>query len=220
MGWFAAAAPYLMTAAGLAANQHNTNQTQKKADGELARQLAAVQRRNQESDAQVNALIDKRKGSTSEDERASSLASMQQRMAQQRQMAAGSLDQVGGVSDAYKESAADAALGISQYGGKIADMLARIDAPTQQRQNEAVENVRFGTEMDTIARLARSDDFLHKLRMSRIRRNPGLDLLSSGLTAAGSGMAKSGGWSGGSAAMAPADVAKVYQGGGLSAFGF
>ncbi|GAB3744796.1 hypothetical protein [Lysobacter olei] len=196
MGWFAAAAPYIMTGLGMVAQHQNTVQTQKKADGELARHLAAITRRNQESDAQANALIDKRTGSTSEDERASSLASMQQRMAQQRQMAAGSLDQVGGVSDAYKESANDAALGIGQYGGKIADMLSRIDAPTQQRQNEALENVRFGTEMNTIARLAQSDDFLHKLRMSRIRRNPGLDLAAGALQGAGGAMAGGGGWGG------------------------
>jgi hypothetical protein len=85
-------------------------------------------------------------------------------------------------SDAYKASGADAALGISDYGAKAADLMSSIDAPTIQRAQEAANDVRFNTALGAIKRASAGDDFLAQMRLRNIKLNP---WISAGTSIAG-----------------------------------
>lgn len=99
--------------------------------------------------------------------------------------ATGGLNQVGNVSDAYKASGANAALGITDYGNKVADLTSRIDAPNLQRQDEQADRLRFSSQLGGISRDAAGDDFLAKLKLQQIRSNPWGDAAADALGAYG-----------------------------------
>ncbi|KIQ21547.1 hypothetical protein [Xanthomonas campestris] len=103
--------------------------------------------------------------------------------------ASNGLRQAGAVSDAYQQQSNDAALGIADYGSSVANLMARIDAPQQQRQREAIESAQLGTDLGMIGRRSANDDFLTKLKLQSVRPNPWL--AAAGQTASGA----AGAWS-------------------------
>ena len=109
--------------------------------------------------------------------------------------ASNGLRQGGAVSDAYQQQSNDAALGIADYGANAANLMARIDAPQQQRQREAIEGAQLGSDLGLIGGRAAADDFLTKLKIQGTRSNPWVGLASSLASSAGQGM--SAGWIGG-----------------------
>ena len=189
----AAAIPLVMTALSAAGTAYNTRRTEKKQDNQLARQLQRQGNDQQEADARTAQLIQQRAGSTDKEERGEALGSFMKNMIAQQGNANRGLQTTGGVSDAYTQSAADASLGIGQYGDKIADLLSRIDAPGRQRQNEANEGVRFQQDINQLKRRSAGADFLSDLRLRGIKRNPWIDLGAGVLSSAAGGMAGRGG---------------------------
>jgi len=117
-------------------------------------------------------LIAKEAASTDADERSSSLARFTQAIQAHKGDATRGLQAQGNVSDAYKQAGSDAALGITDYGGKIAGLLSSMDAPIQQRQNDALVRGRYATDIDQIRRFSDGDDYLARLRLRGIRPNP------------------------------------------------
>jgi hypothetical protein len=178
-----------LTAAGTGATVYNTNQTEKRQDNALAAQLRGDADKQREADAKVNELLNQQAASTPDDEKAGALDSFMQQMQAKRGNT--QLRQAGATSDAQRAQANDAALGVSSYGDKIAGLLASIDAPAQQRQNEAITQGRFGQEIDRIKRFSAGDDFLAQMRLRGIKRNPWIDLAGGALSAAGGAMGAS-----------------------------
>lgn len=210
MGTEAIWIPLAIGALSAGASIAETKRTERKQDNVLAAQLRGQGERQREADAQVADLISKTEQSTSADERAGTLAQYMDRVRLQKGTAGSGLQQAGAVSDAYKRSENDAALGISDYGAKIAGLLSRMDAPALQRMNEARDVGRFATEVDRIKRFAGGDDFLARLKLQGIKRNPWVD----GLAQMGMGYATAGAGSWGSAAPAAAGAT------GGTAFGY
>jgi hypothetical protein len=83
-----------------------------------------------------------------------------------------------GVSDQYDQLATGAAGDASDYAGTVAGLLSRIDAGTQLRQNERTIASDFGYDVAPIGGDIQGDEFLTRLRMGGVRRNPYVDLLA------------------------------------------
>lgn len=199
MGTEALWIPAVMSLVGAGVQHRNTQQTAKKQDRQLARQLSDKGKKQQEADTRTAQLLQERAGSNDQAERGAGLAGMLEHMQRNKGGVSNALGAKGAVSDAYQKSSQDAVLGANQYGGRIADLMSRIDAPAQQRQREAVDNVRFGQDVDQLKRFDAGDDFLHQMRLRGIKRNPWMDLAGGALQgAAGSGAdwGNLGGWGG------------------------
>jgi len=190
----------LALAAAAAGGQYvNTQQTAKRTDNAAADQIRQQAERQKEADAQVNDLVQKRAGSDASAERAQTLGGYLDQVRAATGAATSGLGQVGRVSDAYQQSANDAALGVTDYGQKTAQLMSRIDAPAQQRQREALENAQFQTDLGLVKRNAAGDDFLARLRLQNIRRNPWIDAASQVAGGSANSIA-SGAWGGGGSA--------------------
>ena len=165
-------------ALGAGANYVNTRQTQKAQDRELSRQIQQRSQLQGQADSAVSRLLASRAASDGAGERRVAESQYLDRVRQAQGAATAGLQQVGGVSDAYRQSANDAALGIGDYGATAANLMARIDAPTQQRQREAIESAQLGADLGLLSRRAQGQDYLGQLRLQNIRRNPWLDAFS------------------------------------------
>lgn len=188
MSWYAVGALVVSTVYKV----HSDQQVAKKQDSALAQQIRTDSAHQQDADAAVADLINKTGQSNDQGQQQSLLGKFTQQIQDARGGATAGLNQVGNVSDAYKASGANAALGIADYGNKVADLTSRIDAPNLQRQDEQANRLRFGSELGQISRDAAGDDFLAKLRLQRIRSNPWGDAAADALGAYG-GASLSGG---------------------------
>lgn len=96
-----------------------------------------------------------------------------------------------GLSEAYDQAARSANTDAAGRTGKVADLLARIDAPINQRQQEGFQVGDLRTNLNVLTRDAGQQDFLAKLKAQGVRRNPWIDAFSAGLqgyaSAGGSG---------------------------------
>lgn len=104
-----------------------------------------------------------------------------------RKQAVGGLEApIGGM--AFQGDAASARAGADTAAARTAGLMARIDAPGRQRQDEAFGYGRLATDIDGLSREAAGQHFIDQLRIRAIRRRPEMDLLSSGMIAAGGAM--------------------------------
>ena len=90
---------------------------------------------------------------------------------------------VGG--DAFTADAAQAMSSVDGYAGETADLMSRADAPGMQRQGEAFGFGKLATDIGLIQRESRGQAYIDELRRRSIRRNPWLDMVAGGLSAAG-----------------------------------
>ena len=200
-------------AAAAAGGQYvNTRNTARRQDSEAAAGIRAQSARQREADSTVSDLIDKQAGSSGADEQANVLGQYMQQLRQAKAGSTTGLSQIGNVSDTARAAEADAALGVSDYGSKIASLMSAIDAPGLQRQNEAVDRARGGVALEGIGRNADGDAFLNELRLQGVRRNPWLDAFSSFASGASSGMAGGAGGGGGKLTKGTGGVSKVKTG--------
>ena len=185
-----------LAAAAAGTQYYNTQKTAQRQDDAMAAQLRQQGKRQQDADAKVNELIAKTAASNPDAEKNDILGKYMQQMQVTGGNATNGLAQVGATSDAYKQSANNAALGIGDYGKHVAGLLSRMDAPAMQRNDERLDAARFESDLNRIKRFSAGDDFLAKLKYDQIRRNPYLDL-ASGLMSGAAG-AMGGGWGTGS----------------------
>lgn len=194
MTWVATAIAII----GAGVNYHNTEQTKKRQDNELGRQIQQRSERQQDADKEIMDAVADRAGNNGDAARSSMLDQYINQVRAAQGSATSGLQQVGGVSSAYRQAANDAALGISDYAGDTASLMSRIDAPMRQRQGEAQQNAQLSTTLGLIGNRSASDDFLSQLRLQGIRRNAGLDAFSQ-VASAYAGAAGGGGGGGANA---------------------
>lgn len=184
----ALAVPLMFAAAAAGTSIYNTRQTEKRQDRALAEKIRQQSKKQQEADARIAETLTGLQGSNPAVERAQALADY---VAQVRANAAGmgALGQQGGaVSDAYARAAEDAAMGVSDYIGGQAELMARQDAAGRQREREGRTVAGLGTNLGLIEREARGQAMLDDMRVNSIRRNPWLDAASAVLGAMAGGM--------------------------------
>jgi hypothetical protein len=199
MGTEAIWIPVVMAAVGTAASVYNTRLTAKKQDNALAAQVRADSQKAKEADDRTRQLIDQTAASDPQAERAKALQQYTSALASGGQSSvAGLVGPKGATSSRYAADAADAALGVSQYGQDQAGLFSTIDAAKRQRDQEGFNRARTATDLDAIARRARAQDFILGLKARGITRNPWIDAGASLLTSAAGSMAgNTGGGAGG-----------------------
>src|SRR5690606_13823221 len=94
--------------------------------------------------------------------------------------------------DRFAQDLEDSARDSDSMAERVASLMARIDAPTLQRQREGRSFGRLATDLGQIARFSAGDDFLTQLRLRGIRENPWVMAGASVASGVGSGMASSG----------------------------
>ncbi len=198
MAWVGA----IIALAAAAASQYNTQQTAKKQDNALAIDLTNQGRKQKEADSKVNAEVAKLQGSTADASRRKSLDDYTQTLMRGRKNTDAGLTQSIG-SGAFQADQAAAVQGVDAYGAHNADLMSRIDAPVMQRQGEAFDYGHLGTDLELVKRQAAGQEFLDKLRYSRIQRNPWIDAAAAGASAYGSSRMGSGGSGAGGGAASP-----------------
>lgn len=186
----------LAAAAGSAGlNYANTTSTANRQDRELAANIRGQAKAQRDTDAKVNAEVDKLATSTSADEKAARMAEYFTTLTQGRKNIESGLSGTEGGA-AFSEAAAGARGDVEGYGRDTGRMLAGIDAASLQRMGEGFGYGNLGTEVDIARRRSQGNDFLSQLRLNGIRRNPWMDAGSSLL----SGVAGAAGTKGGAAA--------------------
>lgn len=196
MSWIAVGAAIL--AAG--SNYYNTERTAKRQDRALTQQIQQQSKRQQEADREVAQTLAERAASNADANKQTTLDQYLSQARAAQGAATSGLNQAGAVSSAYQQSANDAALGVGDYANSQASLMSRIDAPTQQRNQEAISNAQLNSRLGLIGNRAASDDYLANLKLQGIRRDSGLDLLSQVAGAYGAAM------SGGAGGVSTADL--------------
>lgn len=80
-----------------------------------------------------------------------------------------------GVSSAYDQEARASSKASEDLASNFAGLMARMDAPALQRQQEQFSYGNLGMDFDRIRGNVGGDEFLNRLQMAGIRRNPWLD---------------------------------------------
>ena len=194
----AAAIPWILSAVSAGATMYNNQQTAKKQDNELAQMLNKQSLRQGEADQAVADALRERSESTAAQDRQQAGSQYLDQVRAAQANATHGLGQVGAVSNAYQQSANDAAMGVGDYAAKTAGLMARIDAPAMQRQREDAASNELNTALGLIRRKSVGDDYLSRMRLARIKPNAAISALSS--VAGGAAGAFSGGGGGASSA--------------------
>ncbi|MGH8037205.1 MAG: hypothetical protein ACREPD_05640 [Stenotrophomonas sp.] len=184
--------PIALAVAGTAMQQAETERVTRKQDQATAQSLLGQSKRQQEADSKVNDQIAQTEASTAANERNTALEQYMGQLQRTRKQAIGGLEApIGGM--AFQGDAASARAGADTAAARTADLMARIDAPGRQRQDEAFGYGRLATDIDGLSREAAGQNFIDQLRIRAIRRRPEMDILSSGMIAAGGAMGGGGG---------------------------
>lgn len=190
MGTEYAWVPYVLAAAGTGAqvvsDQSQRNDQARATEVGLDQQKA----RQDEADAAVNAEIGALQRSTPEAQRQEAADSFITQL--RRSNASSQGDVPVGASEQFQTDTAAAEQGVTDFGTRTANLMARISAPVRQRQVEGQGMSRLASQLATVGRNSQGDDFLAQLRLQRATGNPGLEAAGQFLTGVGTGMASNG----------------------------
>jgi len=190
MGTEALWIPAVIAAAGAGVQYYNTERTADRQDKQLAESIRGQARRQEEADARVNEEVRKLQQSTAADERAARLDQYLGTLVRNRRDAQGGITPGIG-SGQFQGDAERAAAALDSYGGDQASLAARIDAPLVQRQGEGFAYGNLATDLSRIGREVAGQEFIDRVKLNAIRRNPWLDAAGQTLQGTGQGMAQS-----------------------------
>lgn len=179
-----------LAAAAAGGSYYNTQQTAHQQDQAAADSIRNQSKIQKQADADVNDTVTKLAGSNSAAATAQRLNDYMTTLRRSRANTEAGLSPVIG-SDTFKTDAAKAANDVSGYAAKTAGLMARMDAPGIQRQQEGFDYGKLSTDLGLVGRQSQGQSFLDQLRLQGIRRNAKIDL-ASGLLMAGAGAAAGG----------------------------
>jgi len=188
-----AAIPYILAAASAGVQYQTQRSAAKQQDATLAQQIRQNAGRQKEASTAIDAAMQKRSSEDAGETRKATTDQYLQQVRAAQGQATNGLNQGGNVSEAYRQSAQDAALGIGDTAERTAELMGRIDAPALQRQREGQQTGQLGIDLNDLAQQGRGQDFLHQLRLARIQPNPWGQLASAGLGIA-AGYGQQSGW--------------------------
>jgi len=167
-----------LAAAG--ASAYNTQQTAKKADNIAAQGIRKQSENQRRVNAKLQETIGKTAESNSEDAKRAANDSYINQV--QNKLATGTAGLAKrGISQQFDEMAGQASGQASDYAGKIASLLSRIDAGTMQRQAEGNMMGDFQFDVGPEASNIQGDAFLNDMALRNVRRNPYIDFAASAL---------------------------------------
>ncbi len=196
MGTEAAWVPWALTALSAGATVVDQQQQARRQDNILAQSLDRNNKRQAEADREVAEALRERAAADGQAEREELGGQYLQAVRAAQAKATAGLGQVGAVSNAYRDAANDAAMGVGDHSQKVANLMARIDAPTRRLQKEEVSDAKLRTRLGTIGRQVDGNDFLTRLKLQAVRPNLGLQAASALLAGAARGAAAGGGAAG------------------------
>jgi hypothetical protein len=167
--------PAIISAVSTGAGVYHTKKVAQDQDKMAAQGITAQQAKQRQIDERLSGEISNLEGSSPEDERAQSMEQFMQQLRATRSEAAGT-PTVG--SDRYGQDTETSQAGVQNYGQKVADIFSRIRSASDQRRNEGFLLNRAGSDVAGVAREASGENFLNRLRMGGIQRNPWVDAAS------------------------------------------
>lgn len=177
-----------LAAASAGAQYYNTQNTAKKQDNQLADQIRNQSKYQREADAKVSAEVANLKGSTSASEKTQAMQAYMDNLVRNRNKLQTGLTPEAVGSAAFGADKLASAAAVDARAANTANLMARMDAPTMQRQGEGFGFGQLASDLGLVGRKASGDNYLDELRLRGIRRNAGLDLAAS-LMGAGAGAA-------------------------------
>jgi len=186
--------PLALAALSTGAGVYNQRLTSRKQDAALAAQIRNQGAKQKEADVKVGQLIGQEKALTPKPQQAAEEQAMAAVRSANAPSATAALNVPGAVSKAYEGAKGNAALGISDYGNTMGDLMARTDAPRQARLDFAKNLGDYSTGIGQISRAARGQQFLDQMRLNAIRANPWLTATQQIAGAAASSYGGGGGW--------------------------
>lgn len=170
--------PMIALALGSAAlGLWNQEQLAQRQDRQAAATIRNQAKKQETADARIAQALTAQAASNPADELAQQTNAYIQTL-QQGQQRGGFNTGPGAYSDAYLADVEAAQQGVDQYGRDRAGLIARIDAPALQRQNEGILFDNLRAELGMIGREARGQDYLDTLKLKNLRANPWIDALS------------------------------------------
>lgn len=157
----------------------NQNQVARRQDDAAA---AAI-RRNMQLQEQANQRVAQAIQQQSQSSPAAAQQSQMQQYLQQLQQAQQLAQQRllrGGFGSAYDQRAAQDIANENNYASKMAGLMSAVDAPTLQRQQEAINFGNLGTDLGMIGSNASGNARTAELTASGIRANPWLQAAAQG----------------------------------------
>lgn len=176
-----------LAAAAAGGQYYNTEHTAHQQDQQAALGIQNQANIQKQADAKVNDAVAKLADSNAASAKQSRLDDYLNVLRRNRSTTEAGLTPAIG-SDTFKTDAATAANDVSNYTDKNAGLMARMDAPGIQRQQEGFDYGNLATDIGLIGRESQGQNFLDQLKLGRIRRNAKIDL-ASGLAMAGAGAA-------------------------------
>lgn len=180
-----------LIAGGTALSQGSQMHAMRKQDREAAAGIRRQGEIQQRAGQRVQKQIQELQASNPEAERKASMDSFMSALQKARAVPGGeSFGTPGATSKRFAADVSSAREGADAEGAAAAGQLARIDAPILQRRREAEATGRTVSDLSMLERDSAAEDFLTKLRVSRIAPNPWLQALGQG--ASSFGMARAG----------------------------
>lgn len=177
----------IISLVSLAAGAYNQHQMAVKQDKAAAQGIQQQSRLRQEANAALSDRLLKLQQSKPDDAINQKRSGYLDQLSRARLVANQGLQQNSGYSDAFNAYADKTANRENATSTDLADLMARIDGPTAQRQGEGFDTADLGTSFADVARRSQGADFLTKLKVNSTTANPWIDLLSQAGSAYGQG---------------------------------
>lgn len=191
MGTEAAWVPLVISALGTGATVYSGREQAKDADAVAAQGIRQQASRQREADEQVSAEVGALEKSTPEAAREQATEAFMGQLRRTRGQAVTG-GPAGASSSRYSADLDEAGSDVQNFGSKVANTMARINAPGLQRQAEGQGFARLASNLSTVGRNSGGDAFLNQLRLRGVGKNPWLEGGGQILTGVGNGMAASG----------------------------
>lgn len=175
MGTEAVWVPIVLAAASTAATVANTRSTARKQDNIAAEGIRKQAKTQSDANARLNRTLQAAQESNPDDVQKKAQEQYMAAIRRQQGQATKGLKASGIGSADYSESAGKAANDSVDYASTIGNLMSRIDAGAAQRLNEQFSYGNLGMDLDVLNRNVGQDDFLTRLRLQGVRRNPWLD---------------------------------------------
>jgi hypothetical protein len=186
----AAAVPIALAVASAGVTAYNQRKTAKKQDQAAYEGLLEQQKIQQRANARMAESLAnlERSPQSAAAIQAERTSTVRDQLRKKQAIGLGVLQATGG-GDAVTEAVEEAQTGAVDYGDFINNVLAAIDTPGLQRQEEAFDRADSQSFLNYLRRNSAQTDALTRARMATIRDNPWLTMLAAGLSGAASGTA-------------------------------
>lgn len=171
------AIPLLLAGGATAATTINADRAAGRADRIAAQGIRQQGVRQRDIDARVDQQIGEVAGSDPEMDRRASEAQFLDQLRRSRAAARGGAG-VPGASGRYGEDLITGDAAVDSTAARVADLMARTNAPMLQRERELQGFDRLRSDVGTIQNAAGGDAFLNQLRVRAVRPNPWVDALA------------------------------------------